>query len=97
MQEVTKPRVRSIATGKELVAKQMQAEAGDLLPEHLADLESILFVHEGECNLRMNDEYILLKQGKGYVIPPDTRHQIKALTAFKGLHIMPKEIKITYL
>ena len=96
MEEVTKPTVRSIATGTELVAKQMQADAGDLLPEHLADLESILFVHEGKCNLRMNDEDIVLEQGKGYVIPPDTRHQIKALSDFKGLHIMPKAIKFEY-
>lgn len=96
MEEVTKPKVRSIATGKNLVAKQMQAEAGNLLPKHLADVESILFVHEGECILHMNDEDIELKQGEGYIIPPDTKHQIKAIKDFKGLHFMPKEIKFEY-
>lgn len=96
MEKVTKPKVRSIALGTELVAKQMEAQAEDLLPEHLADLESILFVHAGECNLRINDEDILLTQGMGYVIPPDTRHQIKALTDFKGLHVMPKSIRFEY-
>ena len=96
MEKVTKPKVRSIASGKDLVAKQMQAEAGDLLPQHLADVESILFVHEGECILNINEEDIVLKQGEGYVIPPDIKHQIKAITDFKGLHVMPKSIKFQY-
>src|SRR5690606_10708981 len=92
MDQVTKPKVRSIATGNDLVAKQMQAEAGDLLPKHLADVESILFIHEGECILNINDEDIVLKQGEGYIIPPETKHQIKVITDFKGLHFMPKSI-----
>lgn len=96
MDRVTKPRVRAIATGKTLVAKQMQAEAGDLLPEHLADLESILFMHEGECSLRINDEDVVLKRGEGYVIPPQVRHQIRAITDFKGLHVMPESISFQY-
>ena len=96
MEKVTKPKVRSIASGKHLVAKQMQAEAGDLLPKHLASLESILFIHEGECILKINGEDVELKQGEGYTIPAETKHQIKAVTDFKGLHFMPKEIKFQY-
>ncbi len=96
MEEVTKPNVRTIASGKNLVAKQMEAKAGDLLPKHLANVESILFVHEGECILKINDEDIEIKQGSGYIIPPETKHQIKAITDFKGLHCMPKEIEFEY-
>jgi|SRR5690554_3079400 len=96
MERVTKPNVRSIAAGKKLVAKQMQANAGDLLPEHLADVESILFIHEGECILKINEEEIPLKAGDGYVIPPETKHQIKVVEDFKGLHIMPKEIQFKF-
>ena len=96
MEKVTKPNVRDIALGKNLIAKQMQAKAGALLPKHLADVESILFIHEGECNLNMNGEDIVLKKGEGYVIPPDTRHQIKAITDFKGLHFMPVGIKFEF-
>src|SRR5690554_155523 len=96
MDQVTKPKVSAIASGNHLVAKQMQAKAGDLLPKHLADVESILFVHEGECILNINDEDIVLKQGEGYIIPPDTKHQIKATADFKGLHFMPKEIQFEY-
>ena len=96
MGKVTNPNVRSVAKGKNLVAKQMTAEGGDLLPEHLADLESILFVHEGECILHLKGEEIVLKQGDGYVIPADTRHQIEVISDFKGLHFMPAEIKFEF-
>ena len=96
MEKVTKPKVNSIASGENLIAKQMQAKAGDLLPKHLSDMESILFVHEGECILKINDEDIELKQGEGYIIPPETKHQIKAITDFKGLHFMPKSIQFQY-
>ena len=96
MDEITKPRVRSIATGKEMVAKQMQAEAGDLLPAHSASVESILFIHEGECILHMQGDEIRLQAGVGHVIPPKTRHQIRVVADFKGLHIMPKDIRFEY-
>lgn len=96
MEKVTKPTVRSIASGKDLIVKQMQAKAGDLLPKHLSDMESILFIHEGECILNINDENIVLKQGEGYIIPQETKHQIKVITDFKGLHFMPKSIKFQY-
>lgn len=93
---ITKPNVRTIATGKKLVAKQMQAEAGALLPKHLADVESILFIHEGDCILHLNDEEIILKTGEGHIIPPDIKHQIEVTTDFKGLHLMPVEIKFEF-
>lgn len=96
MEKVTKPNVSNIALGKNLVAKQMQAKAGALLPKHLTDVESILFIHEGECNLNINGEDIILKQGEGYIIPADTKHQIKVLADFKGLHFMPAEIKFEF-
>lgn len=96
MEQVTKPNVRSIASGTNLIAKQMEAKAGDLLPKHQADSESILFIHEGECILKIKDEGIVLKQGEGYIIPPETKHQIKVVTDFKGLHFMPKSIAFEY-
>lgn len=96
MEKITKPNVRTIASGEKLEAKQMQAKAGALLPEHLADLESVLFIHEGECILNMKGEEIVLKQGEGYIIPPDTKHQIKVTEDFRGLHVMPVGIKFEF-
>lgn len=96
MERVTKPRVKVLASGTELLAKQMQAKAGDLMPKHLANVESVLFVHEGECNLNLNGEDNHLKQGESFIVPPETKHQIKAITDFKGVHFMPKNIKFQF-
>lgn len=96
MEKITKPNVTDIAIGKNLIAKQMQAKAGSLLPKHLANVESILFIHEGKCNLNINEQDIVLKKGEGYVIPPHMKHQIKAITDFKGLHFMPVGIKFEF-
>ena len=96
MEKVTKPLVKVLATGNKLVAKQMQAKAGELLPAHLANVESILFVQEGECIFKMNDKDKVLKQGDAIVVPPDTKHQIKASKDFKAVHFMPNEIKFEF-
>lgn len=97
MEKVTKPNVRTLATGSNLVAKQMRAEKGDLLPEHLADVESILFIHQGECILRIPGEEKTLKHGDAFIIPADTKHQIKVTAdSFNGTHFMPKAIKFEY-
>ena len=96
MQKVTSPKVRTLASGTKLIAKQMQANAGDLLPEHLANVESILFIHEGECTFKISGKDHVLKQGDAIVVPPEIRHQIKANTDFKAVHFMPNEIKFKF-
>lgn len=96
MEKITKPNVRTLASGSELVAKQMQAKAGDLLPEHLANVESILFIHEGECILKIHGEEKLLKQGDAIIIPAEVKHQIKVTIDFKGVHLMPKNIEFEF-
>lgn len=96
MEKVTKPNIKMLASGNKLVAKQMQANAGELLPAHVASLESILLVQEGECIFKMNDQERLLKQGEALVVPPEIKHQLKANTDFKAVHFMPKEIKFEF-
>lgn len=97
MEKVTKPIVKTLATGQKLIAKQMQADKGDLLPEHLADVESILFIHEGACTLRIDGREKPLKPNDAYIIPANVKHQIKVEEDnFKGTHFMPKEIKFEY-
>ncbi len=96
MEKITNPKIKLMASGKRLTAKQMQAKAGDLLPKHLANLESILFVQEGECILSINDKENILKQGDAFVVPPNITHQIRANTDFKGIHFMPKEIEFQF-
>lgn len=96
MEKITKPNVRTLASGSELVAKQMQAKSGDLLPKHLANVESILFIHEGECILKIHGEDKLLKPGDAFIIPADVKHQIKVTIDFKGVHFMPKNIEFEF-
>ena len=96
MEKITKPKIKPLAAGNNLIAKQMQADAGDLLPKHLANMESILFVQDGECVLTINNEDNVLKQGDAFIVPPEVKHQIKAKTDFKGIHFMPKEIEFQF-
>lgn len=96
MEQVTKPRVKVLASGTNLVAKQMQGASGELLPKHLANAESIIFIHEGECILKINGEDKLLKQGDAFIVPAEIKHQFKAITDFKGVHFMPKDIEFQF-
>ncbi|MBW7858504.1 MAG: cupin domain-containing protein [Leptonema sp. (in: Bacteria)] len=74
----------------------MASRAGSLLPKHSADVESMIFIHEGECILNINDELQTLKAGDAFCIPAQKIHQFKAITDFIGIHIMPKEIKFQF-
>jgi len=96
MGKVTKPKVKELATGTSFVAKQMQGNEGDLLPRHFANVESIIFIHEGECILMIDGEDKHLKQGDAFIVPPKIKHQFKAITDFKGIHFMPKDIEIVF-
>ncbi len=96
MEKVSNPQIKLLASGEKLIAKQMQADAGDVLPIHLADLESVLFIHDGECIIEMDNEEHMLKQGDAMIIPPHTKHQIKVKEDFKAVHFMPIEIKFTF-
>ena len=96
MEKVTKPTVKTLTTGNKLIAKQMQGNAGELLPAHLASEESILFVQEGECILNINDKDHVLKQGDAIVVPPEIKHQIRVIKDFKAVHFMPNEIKFKF-
>lgn len=96
MEKITPPNIKTLASGNQLTAKQMQANAGELLPEHIASMESILLVQEGECVLNMNDEDHVLKEGDAIVVPQEVKHQIKANKDFKAVHFMPNEIKFKF-
>ena len=96
MEKVIIPNVTVLASGKEFVAKQMQANAREIMPIHHADLESILFIYEGECILKINNKEVLLKSGEACTIPPLVKHQIKAVTDYKGIHFMPNCIKFEF-
>lgn len=96
MEKVTKPNIKLLATGKKLNVKQMQANAGELLPKHQANLESVLLVLDGECILKMEGKDHELKAGEPIIVPAGIKHQIKAKTNFKAAHIMPNDIEFEF-
>lgn len=96
MEKITPPTVTLLAEGKDLIAKQMQGFAGQAMPIHHANVESIVFVFEGECIFRMNEEETVLKAGDAIAIPPLVKHQIKVVKDFKGIHFMPKDIEFKF-
>jgi len=94
--EVTKPRIKLLATGKNFTAKQMEAKAGELLPKHVANLESVLTVTQGECVLALAGTDHVLKQGDSFIVPPDIVHQIRAVQDLKAVHVMPTGIEFKF-
>ena len=96
MKKITKPNVKLLSTGEKFNAKQMEAKAGELLPEHLASIESVLIVLEGQCVLTLAGKDHVLKQGDSFIVPPKIVHQIKAVTDFKAVHVMTNDIEFKF-
>lgn len=96
MGTVTKPKVKLLTKGEKFEAKQMEAKAGDLLPKHLATIESVLIVLEGECVLTLSSTEHVLKQGDGFIVPPELEHQIKVIKDFKAVHVMTNDIEFKF-
>lgn len=96
MKKVTKPKTKIVATGRKFNAKQMEAKAGDLLPKHLANIESVLIVLEGECVLALDGTDHVLKQGDSFIVPPEIEHQIRVIEDFKAVHVMTNDIEFKF-
>lgn len=96
MGKVTQPKVKLLAKGKKLNAKQMEAKAGDLLPKHLANVESVLIVLDGACVLTLAGVEHRLKSGDSFIVPPEIKHQIRAIEDFKAVHVMTNDIQFEF-
>jgi len=96
MEKVTKPKIKLLATGEIFEAKQMEARAGELLPKHIASIESVLVVLQGECVLNLDGIDHTLKRGDSFIVPPDIVHQIRAMEDFKAVHVMTKDIQFKF-
>ena len=96
MIQVSPANVKPLGEGKNLVTKQMRAKAGQLLPKHMATVESALVVVQGECAMMLGQEDHILVQGSSLIIPAEVWHQIRATEDFTAIHIMPKGIKFEF-
>lgn len=96
MEKVTKPTVKLLSKGKKFHAKQMSAKAGDLLPKHIANIESVLIVMQGECVLSIDGKDYTLNQGDSFIVPAEIKHQIRAIEDFKAIHVMTNDIAFEF-
>lgn len=96
MEKVTNPTVKELAKGKKFHAKQMSAKAGDLLPKHTASIESVLIVMEGECVLSIDGTDHTLKLGDTFIVLAAIKHQIRAVTDFRAIHVMTNDIEFEF-
>lgn len=96
MIKITPAIVTPLSEGNNLLTKQMEAKAGQLLPKHMATVESVLVVVKGACALLLGQEKHILDQGSSMVIPAEVWHQIRATEDFTAIHIMPKGIKFEF-
>jgi|SRR5690554_7955786 len=96
MNKVVKPNVKLLAKGDKFNAKQMGAKAGELLPKHIASIESVVVVMEGECILNIDGTEHALKQGDCFVVPPKIVHQIRAVEDFRAVHVMTNDIEFEF-
>lgn len=96
MEKITMPTIKLLAKGEKFNAKQMKAKAGELLPEHIASIESVVIMLEGECVLSLSGTDHVLTQGDAFVVPPKIKHQIIAVSDFKAVHVMTNDITFEF-
>ncbi len=87
---------RSRLLGPGLVAKQMQASAGQSFPRHRASAESVLVVTEGRCIIRFTATDQTVGAGQTAVITANEWHHVEASPSFTAVHVIPKEIRFAF-
>lgn len=73
--------------GLNMTLAYWEIDAGATLPEHSHPHEQASNILSGEFELTVDGESHLLKPGMGFMIPPDTPHAGRALTACQILDV----------
>jgi quercetin dioxygenase-like cupin family protein len=60
------------------------------LSEHTAPFDAMVYIVEGEAEVKISDKPVKLKQGELTIMPANKTHALTALTRFKMLLIMIK-------
>ncbi len=66
-------------------------DEGQGLSEHTAPYDAMVYVIEGEVEIKISDKPYHLKEGDMIVMPANEPHALKALSKFKMLLVMVKE------
>jgi quercetin dioxygenase-like cupin family protein len=75
------------AHGDSLTMGVVEIEAGSDLPEHSHIHEQITYILEGELDMVIGGKAVALKPGMFYIIPSNTVHGAKAITACKVIDV----------
>ncbi|KYC45373.1 MAG: Cupin domain protein [Candidatus Methanofastidiosum methylothiophilum] len=62
-------------------------QEGSSFPEHFHEHEQVLSIIEGELELKLGDETIILKSGEVGIIPPYIAHSGKAINKTNAIDV----------
>lgn len=65
-------------------------DKGQGLSEHTAPFDAMLYVLEGEAEVRISGQAFVLKKGRMIIMPGGEPHAVKAVQKFKMLLVMIK-------
>jgi len=65
-------------------------DEGQGLSEHTAPFDALVYIPEGEVEIRIAGKHHNLKQGEMIIMPANESHSLKALSKFKMLLVMIK-------
>jgi quercetin dioxygenase-like cupin family protein len=74
-----KPAVLSIINSEKLNLKAVGLKKGQIMPNHTADLKSLLIVLEGKIEFAIGGEKFELKELDVYEIPVNVEHEIRGI------------------
>jgi len=66
-------------------------EKGEGLSEHIAPFDAMVFVLDGQVEIRIDGQPHQLQTGEAIIMPANIPHALKALERFKMMLIMVKE------
>ena len=65
-------------------------DSGEGLSEHTAPFDALVFLIEGEGEVRISDKKVQLREGEMVVLPANQPHSLNAINRFKMLLTMIK-------
>jgi quercetin dioxygenase-like cupin family protein len=65
-------------------------DKGEGLSEHTAPFDAVVYLLEGEAEIRIDGKAHLLKEGEMIIMPAHKPHALKAVTRYKMLLVMIK-------
>ncbi len=65
-------------------------DKGEALSEHTAPFDALVYIFDGEAEIKISGEKFVVKQGQMIIMPANQPHALKALEKFKMMLIMVK-------